>query len=55
MTQHEKSQVDRFATDWLAQEGYAPAAFQKAIALQRFRRGETTEQIIAALVSPRVA
>lgn len=48
-------QVNEFATAWEKQEGYKPAAFQKAIAMQRLERGETIPQIIAALVAVRIA
>lgn len=50
MTREEKALVDSFAAQWLQQQGYKPAAFQKAIALQRLQRGQTVEEIIAALV-----
>ena len=55
MTAQERAQVETFAAAWLAQEGYSPAPFQKAIALQRFRRGQAVAEIIAALVAQRVA
>jgi hypothetical protein len=51
MTETERKQVDAFAAEWLSREGYQPAPFQKAIALQRFRRGETADEIIAALIA----
>ena len=46
--------VELFAAEWERTQGYKPAPFQKAIAMQRFARGETVRQIIDALVSQRV-
>lgn len=46
--------VDLFAAEWERTQGYKPAPFQKAIAIQRFERGETVGEIIAALVAMRV-
>ena len=54
MTQEERIKVAAFAGAWERMEGYPPAAFQKAIALQRFRRGQTTGEIIDALKAQRV-
>ena len=54
MTREEKMAVDAFAKDWREQEGYDPAPFQKAIALQRLRRGQKNAEIIAALAGMRV-
>ena len=48
------SKVHDFAIAWEFQEGYKPAAFQKAIAMQRLERGQTVQQIIDALVAMRV-
>lgn len=54
MTKAEKEQVERFADEWERREGYKPAPFQKAIALQRFRRGQSIDEIIEALIAQRV-
>lgn len=54
MTLEEKKQVDAFAAEWLREQGYQPAPFQKAIALQRFCRGQSVREIIDALVAQRV-
>ncbi len=50
-----RDHVEQFATAWDAQEGYKPAPFQKAIAMQRLERGETIPEIIAALIAMRVS
>ena len=47
-------QVAAFAAEWERTQGYQPAVFQKAIAMQRLERGQTIEQIIEALVAARV-
>lgn len=47
-------QVAAFAAEWERQQGYKPATFQKAIALQRLERGQTIQEIIDALVAQRV-
>lgn len=54
MTPEEKAQVELFAAEWERTEGYKPAPFQKAIALQRLRRGQSIREIIGALVSQRI-
>lgn len=54
LTATETKSIAEFAAAWERQEGYKPAPFQKAIALQRLRRGESVETIIAALVAQRV-
>ncbi len=54
MTLQEKLQVEAFAAQWLSEQGYGPAVFQKAIALQRIRRGQSNREIIDSLVSQRV-
>lgn len=46
--------VEQFAAEWEHEQGYKPAAFQKAIAFQRLQRGESIRHIIDALVSQRV-
>lgn len=46
--------VQEFATQWEKEQGYKPAAFQKAIAMQRLERGQTIREIIDALVAMRV-
>lgn len=47
-------QIAAFAAQWEAEEGYKPAPFQKAIAMQRLERGQTIREIIDALVAMRV-
>lgn len=47
--------VAQFTATWEAQEGYKPAPFQKAIAMQRYLRGQSTQEIIDALVAQRVS
>lgn len=47
--------VAQFTAAWEAQEGYKPAPFQKAIAMQRYLRGQSTREIIDALVAQRVS
>lgn len=49
-----RNPVELFAAEWERQQGYKPAPFQKAIAMQRFGRGQTVQQIIDALVAMRV-
>jgi hypothetical protein len=48
------SEVRLFAIQWEKEQGYKPAAFQKAIAMQRLERGQTIREIIDALVASRV-
>jgi AraC-like DNA-binding protein len=48
-------QVELFAAEWLRQQGYKPATFQKAIAMQRLERGQSVQEIIDALVAQRIA
>jgi len=48
-------QVEQFAAQWKREQGYDPAPFQKAIAMQRFARGQSTREIIDALVAQRIA
>lgn len=47
-------QVEQFAAEWERQEGYKPAPFQKAIAMQRLERGQSIREIIDALVAQRI-
>jgi hypothetical protein len=54
MTPNEKALVELFAAEWQRTEGYSPAPFQKAIALQRIRRGQSIREIIGALISQRI-
>jgi hypothetical protein len=54
MLPKEKIAVDSFAAQWEAEQGYKPAPFQKAIALQRIRRGQDNREIIDSLVAQRV-
>lgn len=46
--------VEMFAREWELSQGYKPAPFQKAIAMQRLERGQTVQQIIEALVAQRI-
>jgi hypothetical protein len=43
-----------FSKKWQETQGYKPAPFQKAIAMQRLERGQSIDEIINALVSQRV-
>jgi hypothetical protein len=54
MSKEEKQAVDLFSAQWEMEQGYKPAPFQKAIALQRIRRGQANREIIDALVAQRV-
>ncbi|MDE3038719.1 MAG: hypothetical protein KGJ21_09770 [Pseudomonadota bacterium] len=54
LTKSEKEAVDAFAKQWEKETGYTPAPFQKAIALQRMRRGQEIGDIIDALRAQRV-
>jgi hypothetical protein len=49
-----RANVERFAAEWQRQEGYKPAPFQKAIAMQRLERGQSIREIIDALVTQRI-
>ena len=53
LSNDEKAAIAKFSAAWLAQEGYEPAPFQKAIALQRLGRGQSIAEIIVALVAMR--
>jgi hypothetical protein len=53
MTKTEKIAIESFAAQWEREQGYKPAAFQKAIALQRIGRGQGNREIIDSLVSQR--
>jgi hypothetical protein len=48
------NQVALFAAEFERLEGYKPAPFQKAIAMQRLERGQSIREIIDALVAMRV-
>lgn len=50
----DKMMIDLFVAEWERAQGYKPAAFQKAIALQRIQRGQTVREIVDALVAQRV-
>jgi hypothetical protein len=50
-----RANVNKFAAQWEREQGYKPAPFQKAIALQRLARGQTIREIIDALVAMRVS
>jgi hypothetical protein len=52
MTIHQK--IALFAAEWEREQGYKPAAFQKAIAMQRLERGQSIREIIDALVAMRI-
>lgn len=56
MTEYRRQlrEVEAFAAEWKRTQGYEPAAFQKAIAMQRLARGESIPFIIDALVAQRV-
>jgi len=49
-----QEQVNLFAEEWERLEGYKPAPFQKAIALQRLKRGQSIREIIDALIAMRI-
>lgn len=49
-----KPLIQLFSIEWERTQGYKPAPFQKAIAMQRLGRGQTIQQIIEALVAQRV-
>jgi hypothetical protein len=49
-----RARVALFAAEWERQQGYKPAAFQKAIAMQRLGRGQLVQEVIDSLVAPRV-
>jgi hypothetical protein len=53
MNIHQK--VKLFVTEWTKQNGYTPAPFQKALAMQRLERGQTVQEIIDYLVAQRVS
>ena len=46
---------EKFAAEWERQEGYKPAPFQKAIAMQRIDRGQSIQDVIDALIAQRVS
>ena len=46
--------IKLFAAEWQRSEGYQPAPFQKAIAMQRLQRGQSIREIIEALISQRI-
>ncbi len=48
-------QVLLFAREWELSTGYKPAAFQKAIAMQRLSRGQSIAQIVDALIDMRIS
>ena len=54
LTTQEKTAIAEFAALWEKTQGYTPAAFQKAIALQRMARGQSAQEIVDALVAMRV-
>ena len=47
--------VNLFAAEFERLQGYKPAAFQKAVAFQRIKRGQSIREIIDALVAMRVS
>ena len=53
-TNEERELVNLFVAEFERTEGYKPAPFQKAIALQRIRRGQSIREIIGALVAQRI-
>lgn len=46
--------VALFTAEWERLQGYKPAPFQKAIAMQRLERGQSVREIIDYLVASRV-
>jgi hypothetical protein len=48
------AKVALFAAEWERTQGYQPAVFQKAIAMQRLERGQSIREIIDALIAMRV-
>lgn len=50
-----RHQVELFAAEWERTQGYKPAPFQKAIAMQRLERGQSIQEIINALVAQRIS
>ena len=50
-----RTQVELFTAEFERLQGYKPAPFQKAIAMQRLSRGQTIREIIDALVAQRVS
>ena len=54
LTTQEKTSIAEFAATWEKMQGYKPAPFQKAIALQRMARGQSVQEIVDALVAMRV-
>lgn len=51
---NDRTRMDEFVVEWERREGYKPAPFQKAIAMQRFLRGQSVDEVIAALIAQRV-
>jgi hypothetical protein len=51
---NDRTNIELFAAEWERLQGYKPAPFQKAIALQRLQRGQSIREIIDALVAQRV-
>lgn len=49
-----QAKMTEFVTQWAQQEGYRPAPFQKAVAMQRLGRGQSIQEIIDALVAMRL-
>ena len=46
--------IAEFTRKWQETQGYKPAVFQKAIAMQRLERGQSIDEIISALVAMRM-
>ena len=52
MTLQEK--INLFVAEWERTQGYKPAPFQTAIAVQRLERGQSIREIIDALLAMRL-
>jgi hypothetical protein len=50
----EPTLIQLFAAEFERLQGYKPAPFQKAIALQRLQRGQSIREIIDTLVAMRI-
>ncbi len=47
-------QLAAFSAQWEQEQGYKPATFQKAIAMQRLERGQSNREIIDSLAAQRI-
>jgi hypothetical protein len=55
VTMTTRQKVALFVAEWERLQGYKPAVFQKAIAMQRLERGQSIREIIDALVAMRIS